>query len=476
MKKAENYFKVSRYTIFEYLYRFAFVLILPVTQQILSCILDPSKIISAITTNTFLVFILVNWAYLECKSKKYSVKDSKLFFTKGFLINHECSVDFCKLQSVLIRKNFLTLVFSANKLFFETSSSNKSKPDISLTLNKKKSESLVFEVIPLSQIKKTYKVKISRVLLMSLTWSNPLTGLLLLSPFFERIGKMMGNKLRDKFYSTIDSNLDFALLGVSPLITAIIRILIVGWFVAFFVHMFKFINFKSNWMKNVVFINKGILVNLQIAICLNNVNVIMLRQTLIMKFLKIYNVYVDVNSCKKNKKDQNLVLLYSRKEEIEKVLEDFFIFPAHNNEKIKMSPETRNGFILAPSIIFVTSIIIFIFVILNKHKNIYLAFSIFYIMFSIWWLCLKILAFKISGVSLEQKNIVISSYNYFSIYSSVISIDKVQLFKIYQSLPQKKSKLCSVEFFLFSKNKKRFKVDNLQLSKVEKLLSIIKEF
>jgi uncharacterized membrane protein YdbT with pleckstrin-like domain len=438
-----------------------YILIIPLIKEVLHYIAEPHDIANAIRMNIFATVLVVCWAYLEYVSKGYFITDDKLFLESGFLVGHNFSIKFKDIRSISLKKTILNSIFSVAKLTIDTKACKNKAGDFHLTLKQKDAKHLFFGIVSQNNKEMICKPKIFQALVMSLSWSNPLTGFLFLLPVLNKIENIFGDdNLRSGIYSTMDQGVKLALKNMSPIAANLIRALLIGWVFAFSLNVFRFLSFNSFITGNLLFTARGLFNKIHKAVVCDDVNTVMIKQTIFMKIFKFYNVYADVSGHKKRKKDLNLIKIGCREHEIRGILAKFFKFFELKDQKMNISKDNRIMFLLPNIIISLIFLAIFILILLSKQRYLFIALSALFAALSLWLLILKILAFGKSGFSISEDVIVVNSYDSFSIYSVVIPANKIQMFKI---LP-KKSDLCDLEIFVFSEAGNFFSIKNLGLT------------
>jgi uncharacterized membrane protein YdbT with pleckstrin-like domain len=440
------------------------------TREILDYIANPYSIAKMIFVNIFSTFIIIIWAYFECISKKYLINNDRLLFEEGFLLKHKFFINLKDISSLTLKRTILNSIFSVSKLSISTQTYKKKDCDISLTLKSKNAKKLFSIIATQKEKRKIYSSKTLQVMIMSFSWSNPISGFLILLPILNKIEKIWGNdKLRNDVYSKMDLGLKSALVNIPPVATNLIRITLVSWTLAFAFYIFQFLNFKSYLSEDNLFINRGFLSKIFKSIKLKNINAILIKQTVFMAILKIYNVYVDTDGKKNNRKNLNLLKIGCKKHELKEILNDFFAFSKHDCLEIKSPNNNIISFLLPNILFFLLSVTTFIWVILNEYQYFFILLATFLLVLSLWLLILSNLAFKTSGfcISKEKNIVIINTNDLFSIFSVVVPSNKINLIEIHQNLFQKKNNFCDIVISIFSKKEKLFRVKNLNITDVE---------
>lgn len=153
-------------------------------------------------------------------------------------------IPFRYFDSVSIRQTLFPALFGAAHLTMDTPAGNRKHADVGLTLSRKALWRTVSTVYSFSKAKPLYHAGNGRILLMSAFWSNPGTGLLLLAPFVQRVGSILGKEIQEKLYATVDISLQLAAWGIPPASAATAYLLFAGWVIALIVQLFRYAHFR----------------------------------------------------------------------------------------------------------------------------------------------------------------------------------------------------------------------------------------
>jgi len=400
-----------------------------------------------------------------------------LYLKRGIVFKKEKKIDFKRIHLLSTKVTLLTKFFDASKLYLDTSAGSSKKPDVTLTLKESRAQSLFSEIFPEKNIKYSYKANIFKIIILSLSFANPVSGLLILIPFINKTSKILGENFKNEIYSNINSErINFTSLGIPPLASSLIHVLIIGWIVAFFVQFFKYFNFTAECSEEILFIKHGIIEKNIQAIRLKKINAVMIKQSLFMKFFNLKSVYIKSIGYGKEKYSRNLLIAAERNEVLKEKIKNITGFNSSIKNKIFIKPgkETFLSFIFAPVLFFLllASSIIFLYF-LNYLFKLFLLIFIFLSILNIFWVAFKIFAYKKSGIFLDEKKLLIKSYEKFSVYLAIVPFEKIQVLEITQNFLQEKKNLVNIKVYIFAENKEFFKIINLNKQLVNNFL---KEF
>ncbi len=466
--------KVHPYTIAEYLSRFALIVILPLLQQIIFLLFQPYNIfdwLSLFGFNLLFTLIVIFWCFLEYRCIGYHVDDRSLSEQRGIIVKHIRTIPYKCIHSLTIKHTLFASLFGATKLNLDTPAGKKTKPDISFTLSKKELNKAVSTIFPEEHRKLIYHASPLRIILMSASWSNSVSGLLLAAPFINKIGSILGEEFSEKIYSTVDFSAQFIAVGVPPIAAGIAYALAAGWIIALLVQFFRYARFTVSQSGENTIISRGLLLQSERIINLENINAISVKQTLLMRILGLFSAYINIIGLQKEKGDRSMLVAAASYSELKKLVVDLIEISLNLKREIIPPKKALKSFCWLPLSLFLINILILIiFYTVNGIRQLFLFLSLFSAPFFLWWMLLRIQAYKTSGLSLSSNKLTIRGYYHLSLIASIIPFDKIQFLSIHQNPFQRRSGLCNVRVYIFSERKEYFTVKQLPYLLVENLV------
>lgn len=454
-----------------YTYSFAFLLIIPIIQQI---IFKPKSLYDITMTfwkSMLLTLIILLWAFLKYRSIKYYTVDEKLFIKHDILFKKDCIVPYKYIYALNIKHTIFQTLFGAVKISFDIPTKNKY---MELILSNKEALKITKSIFSSKHKRIFYKAKMSRILLMSAFWANPLTSFLVTIPFVHKLGSILGQELSEKLYSAVDIRLIFIAIGLSPLIATVIYILISAFLIAFIIQFFRYSNFKAGIADNYIFISHGLINKNGKLIKKSKINAISISQTLLMKTLNLSNAYIHTANFVKNEDNETLLIAASKSAKLIYHLEKIVPIKIINAKSIKPSKKTLKKFIFIPSICI--SLIIFFMCRLKEefwYTQIISLFLRLITLFLLWWFFFRIQAHKDSGISISNGTIKISGYKRLTLFSSYIPIEKIQSIEIRQTPFQRLENLANIRVYIFSETENYFFCKHLKYEYVENFVESV---
>ncbi len=467
-----KYKSVSNYTVWVYVSKFLFLLIIPFIK---SLILKPTGIkefFSTMGSSILAILVIIIVSFIEYKSIKYKMDNDFLIIKKGFIIKKKLIIPVKNINAAINRRTVLLNLFKSEK--------------ISICINSKgtKRKSLVDLIIKRNDTYNSFKIdekvesfKISpvKILLMSMSWSNPVVSLLIAVPFINKMASIMGEGTTKVLYSTMGSMLSFITIGIPPLIASVSYIMLGAFFITIVIHFLKFVNFKTQIASEHVLTKSGLISTNTKIIKKNQISAIVIKQNLIMLILKLYSMYVQVLGVSQGKGEYNLLFAASKKEEMNKMIKAIYNSDDSNNKFcIKPHKNRAFNFLKAPlcSLIILFSVIIAFFGDKWYEKLIMLTLS-FILILILWWISVRYFAYKYSGLMFSEELLYLNGFKRLSLYKAIIPICNIRSISIMRNPFFKWSRLCTVSVTPFSGEKYKFKCKYLDYNEIGFLKEIL---
>lgn len=475
-KRNLSFNRVHPYSIFITIKRFIFILILPVVQQILFKPMNIFETISSMGLNILFVIFLFTFAILEYRNSVYYIDKDNIIISKGNLIKKDVNIPNNRLQMVSIEGTITSKIFGASKVYIDTAGGSRKNVDIQIAVSNKKIENFLAKLVPQNKLTCAYMCSSIRMLLMTASWANPASGLLILSPFIKQAGEILGEQFSEFFYNNVNITYRLITIGISPATAAIANILIIGWAVAMVVQTCRYGNFRVYKHKDMMMIRRGFIVKNTRIVFNNKITAITIKQSMIMKIFQLYSVYVQTIGSGKEKGDKSLLVAAARKKQMQSAL-DGLIYINSQSTNVARPPKKRLlSYISIPLYVSMAVIGALVFLyIKNTYRELIVVGLLFTLIWSIWWIIFRIFAFKASFLSYNNDVVIVSTFEKFTLCTSHIPYDRLQYIEVVQNPFHKISKCCDVYFYIYSDRKERFKIKYLDKTQAYELINIIQK-
>ena len=459
----KNLRPVHPYTIWEYISRWALFLLIPLTQQLL---LQPGQFYQQIRLAGMQVIMLSCFIFLSAAQRNatgYRAGEHSFFYQRGLFFRRMFRIPFRYFDSVTIRQTLFPALFGAAHLTMDTPAGNRKHADVGLTLSRKALWRTVSTVYSFSKAKPLYHAGNGRILLMSAFWSNPGTGLLLLAPFVQRVGSILGKEIQEKLYATVDISLQLAAWGIPPASAAIAYLLFAGWVIALIVQLFRYAHFRLDREKDLLIIRRGLVQSHLRIFRSSRICALSIRQTLLMRLLRLSSGYVHNIGSGKDKGDRSMLIAACSRDKLLPLLGAVVPwFPSSFSVSIRPGRAALKSYLLVPFYCAAGFFLILLFpYLLGAYSQLFSLSAVFAAPFFLWWGAFRWTAWKNAGISLQEQVWVIQGYRRLTLYTTVIPRDRVQMISMTQNPFQKHSRRCNLRFFLYGDTRESFVVKHL---------------
>ena len=476
-KKHYKHNHVHIYTFFKYISRFMFLLIIPLIQHIL---LQPQSLIGFIGTmgfNALCVILLVSITFAlinrSTKILHYS-SDDEFSIRKGFIINRRAKIPYSAIDTVTIQRNFLPMLTGARILHMDTPATGTIKADVNLYLTNKKIKAILSKIYNSEAATTVYKSNNLRILLMAATWSNSFAGYLIFVPFINQVGDILGREFSEMLYSTMDVSIYFAAIGIPPAAATIASIALIGWAVSFTFQFFGHFSFKTWISDNYIQISRGFINKTIHITSKDRINVLQLRQNLLMIPLKLYGVFVYTISSGKTKGDKSMVAPAQQYNSAKATVKEILGINTSEDNLVRPGRAELASYLLIPFFVMLGMIAAQVgLYLLNVQSEILHLLMVLTAIITVIWAVFMMIAHKRSFIASNDDCLIVGSYSGFTITKSYIPYEKIQTVVVRRSIFQRMSKDCTVKVYAYGERRHCFIVQQLNYIDVYKSISKI---
>lgn len=465
-----TYKKASIYTMVSHISKFSFLLIIPVIRRLLLKFNSINEnLISASFETSFVVLIFI-YSFLEYKSVRYKLDNNSIIIKKGIFFKKITEIPCEKIHYVRIKRSVFSRLFSCCKIIFGTP--NKYRKDTNIFLNEKDIDLILNNIFDLKEKNLSYKISNPKIFFMSIMWSNIFASFLIAVPFINKVGSIIGKELSNELYSSIDKSKALTKIGIPPIIATLSFLLFAFFLISIISEFFRYSNFSVKDFSNCILIKRGFISNDEKIIKKKYINAVAIKQTLWMKLFKIYSAYVYTIGYSQDRTDKSLLIVALKKKRLFDLLNSLCLKKPDGFEHLNIKSHSMKSFLFFPLTCLVALLATLSFLNFQTwYQKITSLIIYFFIPFCIWWLIIKILAFR--NTSLKKNNLyfIVNSYDKFSLYSSYVPIENVQSITICQNIFQKIFGKCNISIYIVSDQKYRFYCKQLNYSHVKNFVN-----
>lgn len=467
-------------TIWGYLSRFSFLLLLPAVQILLSR--PKGWILFSNLIGLFLVVSLAVFQYLACG---YRIGERELTYKSGILLRKSRLIPTQSFLSAIVRLTPPLSLFGAAQLYLDTPAGSKRNADIVMALSKKGLLNLWDTMT--AQSKLIYHASNTRILLMAASWSNPASGLLLAAVLLNHAGRLVGQELTERLYATVNQSYMLVTLGIPPATAFLGYLLAAGWAVAFLNQFLHYANFSIGTVPTVtdtpIIINseddaitttRGYFVKNRQLLSRNAICAISVRQTLVMRIFKLYSAYLHTFGSGKEKGDRSLLFAAINKHELRQNLAALFhTNPLSTDDTQNQAHPSKSafiGFLFAPVFLLIGALSLIVVLYWVYPEFAPLVFFSFPPI--LWQFAIHYFAWHSSKLCVKKDTIIASGYSRLTLYTACIPHQQLQRISVQQNFIQRFSGQCTLQLCTGAEKTGCFVVNHLNKQEVLKLLEI----
>lgn len=439
------------------MYRFAFLLFVPVLQGFIFAKSGVQLLFTLYSTDVLLLFLILSIAAVRCNHSKVlnsknllTVKSGAFFKTEEkTLKNRRCSFLFTKSIFLGLFGAWRLRIFSSNIY--------------STAYIKAKDKTEILREITGETRHKIISSGIFRTLLMSASFSNALTGLLAAVPVIRRASVIIGARQTALVLegTGIEGLLKFT--GLPPLLSKVSSLLFLCFVIGFFTEFFseyglKFIKFREYFM-----VSKGLITKTEAIFGKKELRALVFRQSLLMFLLGFYSGEIVLNIKPKRKIH---VLSAARRTACEDLQDEIFGKNKSKAQVIYPPKSAMWGFTYLPLLcLLFSSAVVIVF-----SENI-VATAVgggFSLVFAIWFL-FRFFALLRSSLLVSENHLEIKYFSGMNFTRTLFTAENIASFELTQSIFQRISGRCNLKIKLKNALARKVMIKQLYLKDVIKI-------
>ena len=477
-KKLNHTYKTNISTFFARIPTFIYLLPIPILQNIL---FNPSGFwehITSYTLSIIMFFAVGGAAAADYQTKRYKVFPDRTYIQKGIFFRSRFNIPYDRLQSVIIQSSPFTALFSAVKVQLNTPATRAKKGDADFYLSKTNAKRLIDEIYDdIGYIRRHYRARNSKIFFMAAIWSNPVSGLLLLSPFINNVGKVVGDELQNELIESFDLSKYLVYIGIPPTAAFITYILIFSYAVSVCADFVRNAGFTCTSFENGIVIKRGIIKRTLFFTNQTKINAVTLSQSIFMMPFSLYSAYIYTVGSGKTKGDKSLLIAAEKKNSVKHLL--FLLFTDfHLDFPFTIKPVRRafGAYIRLPFCLLTADIVLCsVLLKLRYFSNITAAFLFFSIPTLIVWCFFRANAFSKSALSLNDRFVYLRSYRRVTLKSTIIPVNKIQLCVKRVNLFQRRTKTCNIKIYIYGEKRTFVEIKYLSESDADDFICLINQ-
>lgn len=407
-----------------------------------------------------IILVIFIAGVVRWKFSRFEVKDDRIIYSNGIFLKTVMEIPYNKITSFSIENQFFMRFIGAADVYIDTSSGKFGDNDLKITVSKriafsiknsirKYVESNHSEIIGECSYK--YKPKWKNIFFFSFIFSSTLTGVIYISFFFIKSGKIIEEILQEKMIdklSDVSKNLAQILpVYISPVTITIALFFIGSWLISFIMNIFKYSRFKISVYGKIAEISTGILTKRHYYINNSKINYIDLRQSIVTKIAKVMSINVNCSGYGNTRKEIPVII---------PLMHEKFAVPAlkamipdsPKPKKLKYKPSLRFLWRYSWRAVILCAVWVLLYIAADYFFPVYHSAYVFLLVMaeipSVWYLIVCIVSNCTSGISHSGDSICIK-YSRGYVFHTVLA-DKNRIVKsvISQNIFQKATHTCDI--------------------------------
>ncbi len=463
--------------IFSNIPRYFLILVVPIANAILNIgreipQWDSTLVLSLVALVLILFFAVLRWHFF-----RFGFHGGKLYFSHGLFFHQRGSIKLDNLSVVHIEHSFLLKPFGVCKLSFDTDCPATSKSNFNVFASAEVAnlvESFLYSrEISVCSLTRVYRPRIIYLTLMSVITSNLLAGVLIFTTFFSSVSQLFDTvEFQQRLFNTINSLAEFTSNVVPPVAATVAYALLGIWGLAFFSNMARNTPFVLSRDNFYITIRQGIFTKRRNYISVDKINYLDIRQSLFIKILRIYTVFVNASGYGRRRGEVNVLIpaVSARGlcHQLSMITKSFI--PTDVTSRPLGGAFWR--FLRLP--VFFIAVVPMLQRLANYFFPVFSELSdlatILFLAFCGWFIVLKTVAYFSSGVGVENGYVTIKYSKRLYLHTVVFPIEKIVGIEIKQSVFMKRKSQCDVTFRIYPERFNSHTVRGVSKKQVQELL------
>lgn len=449
-------FKFSKTYVAVFMYRFAFLLFVPFLQGLIFAHQGFAKLFTLYSADLAVVILLLSVAVIRYKKGKVTVKGRSISVYGGavFKIKEETFSKFS--GSITHTQGLFLRLFKGSRVRIFSGTAH-----TTAYLREKDAEKIIVSFFGESRTE--FASGILRSLIMSVSFSNALTGLLAAVPVIRRASAVLGARQTALIIdgATLEGILKFT--GLPPLLSRVSSLLFLCWIIGFFTEFFREYGLKLSVSEGGFYLKKGLMTRTQAVFSFESVRAVCFRQSILMFLLGLYSGEVRLNIRPGRKIYFLSAAKRSRCADAErKILGS----KGRLLSVIKPAHKALWGYTYLP---FLCASLCCAGVIVLGQKLIFtIVFGVF-AGISVLWFVFRIFAFHRSTLCIFEHFLDVKYFSGMNFTRYVINVENIIGSEITQSIFQRKSGRCNLYFYVANIRRLKVKIKHIRLKDLKNI-------
>ena len=451
MRRWEKAARAHPVTILRYLWKFLFLLIVPVIRGFLSALTGGFIAwLNGAWMDVLIVALIVALAVLKWRCFKYFMDIDTLYYTSGIFFQQETAIPIHRISALTVLRPFWLRPFGVARVRVDTLARAPGKADLELYLSAGEAEQLMTlrraPAVEREDAAAEYRPGLRGIIFLSLFTSNSFLGIVFISTFISQAGKLLGRELNALLLVTFERLSRLIAFGLPPVLAGVALALVGGWLVAFAYNLLQAKNLYTRRTASTLHMGGGVLVERECSLLLEDLSFVDIRQSLLTRALGLYSVFVSGIGLGKDRADNPVVVPFSTRADALKKLR--LLLPEYAPAERRLRPNAGAifKFILVPlwpCALLPLGTVVAVWLLpgwatILRFAGFMLAIPAY------WFLGVRLMDFCSSGAAKQGNYYTIRYSKRYYLHSVVFSADKIALVNLRQSILQRGDNKCDL--------------------------------
>ena len=288
------------------------LLILPLIREIISHPQSTAGIIASAGTGTIYSASVILWTVLSFRNYRYELSDSGIKISSGVLRNSRFCMPFERITTVTLRQGILGALSRGMWVVLATPGRIGFRRSISICL--RRSEAVRLPSLPVLPENDIFRAKRLYVLAMSLSGTNPFSGLALLAPAVSETGRIL--RLKPSGIISAAENIPFYSGILSPAARLTAFLIIIGYLSGVTIIFFRNIPFLACKSSGSIIVSRGFLQRSLTVVSCRAVSAVVFERSLLMSLCSLCRASVIYAGTYRRKSDKQLIIPSGRTDDV----------------------------------------------------------------------------------------------------------------------------------------------------------------
>lgn len=459
-----NEFKAHPVYVYKMLERFLFVLIFPVIKGFLQYILY-KRISGVILLEGIALGVIIALSVIKVIVFKITVTEKQLFIEDGILFHKSAVIPIKNLSNITFTRHFLLDIIGAVTVSVNTEVGIYGKKDFQFKLYKKDAErleALIYGKPP--QMK--FKFPARKIALLSATASSTLTGLIVVVPLINRIGKLLNIGIAE-ILSDITAFSSKFKTYFPPVVNVVTIVFLLIYGIAFLIALARNFSFSLSSDSEKIEVNSGFYFRKKRIFLKNAVNNVCIDQTPLMHLFRTHTVRVSIGGYGGEKGERSTVVPAMKKTLIKTRFSSHFPIISQKCNFISpiKSRYTKQRFLLLPNLYALIIIGVFsvLMILFPAFFRLFLFMMLFGLVIDGYYAFVSIRVYKSSGISLG-KTVAVKCSAIFTVRELYVNKEKIGVISVFRTPADKIAGTCKAKIIVRSESSDSAKARNIPFS------------